>query len=111
MLSEAYQRVATLQLGSNCYSYIVIFAALSSATQKCERAFTVKNRFWTLSRKMTRFLFSRKGFCALGLELGFGLSSLFLRVGTAHIVQFFLGFVQFLFLNLCSKIFEQLLKN
>jgi len=39
MLSEAYQRVAMLQLGSNCCSFIAIFAALSSATQKCERAF------------------------------------------------------------------------
>jgi len=38
MLSEAYQLVATLQLGSNCCSFIVIFAALSSAPQKCERA-------------------------------------------------------------------------
>jgi len=25
MLSEAYQRVATLQFGSNCYSFIAIF--------------------------------------------------------------------------------------
>jgi len=32
MLSEAYQRVATLQLGSNCFSFNAIFAALSSAT-------------------------------------------------------------------------------
>jgi len=39
MLSEAYQRVATLQLGSNCCSFIAIFAARSSATQKCKRAF------------------------------------------------------------------------
>jgi len=39
MLSEAYQCVATLQLGSNCCSFIVNFAALSSATQKCDRAF------------------------------------------------------------------------
>jgi len=39
MLSEAYQRVATLQLGS-----IAIFAALSSAMLKSERAFTVKFR-------------------------------------------------------------------
>jgi len=38
LLSEAYQRVATLQLGSNCCSFIVIFTALSSATLKCERA-------------------------------------------------------------------------
>jgi len=38
MLSEAFQRVATLQLGSNSCSFIAIFAALSSATQKCERA-------------------------------------------------------------------------
>jgi len=42
MLSEAYQRVAPLQLGSNCCSFIAIFAALSSATLKCERAFNVK---------------------------------------------------------------------
>jgi len=40
MLSEAYQRVATLQLGCNCCSFIASFAALSSATQKCERALT-----------------------------------------------------------------------
>jgi len=33
------QRVATLQLGSNCCNFITIFAALSSAAQKCERAF------------------------------------------------------------------------
>jgi len=39
MLSEAYQRVATRQLDSNCCSFIVIFVALSSATLKCERAF------------------------------------------------------------------------
>jgi len=39
MLSEAYQRVATLQICSNCCSFIVIFAALSSAMLKCERAF------------------------------------------------------------------------
>jgi len=38
MLSEAYQCVAMLQLDSNCCSFIVIFAALSSATLKCERA-------------------------------------------------------------------------
>jgi len=37
MLNEAYQRVARLQLGSYCCSFIAIFAALSSATQKCER--------------------------------------------------------------------------
>jgi len=37
MLSEAYQRVATLQLGSNCCGFIANFAALSSATQKCEQ--------------------------------------------------------------------------
>jgi len=30
MLSEAYQRVATLQLGSNCCSFVAIFAALKS---------------------------------------------------------------------------------
>jgi len=30
--------VATLQLGVNCCSFIVIFASLSSATLKCERA-------------------------------------------------------------------------
>jgi len=41
MLSEAYQRVATLQLGSNCCSFIAIFAALSSATLKSERALRV----------------------------------------------------------------------
>jgi len=41
MLNEAYQRVATLQLGSNCYNFIAIFAALSSAAQKCERALNV----------------------------------------------------------------------
>jgi len=39
MLSEAYQRVATLQLGSICRSFIAIFAALSSAALKSERAF------------------------------------------------------------------------
>jgi len=38
MLSEAYERVATPQLGSNCCSFIAIFAALSSATLKSERA-------------------------------------------------------------------------
>jgi len=38
MLSEAYQRVATLQFDSNYGSFIVIFAALSSATLKRERA-------------------------------------------------------------------------
>jgi len=43
MFSKAYQRVATLQLGSNCScSFITIFAALSSATLKCERAFSAK---------------------------------------------------------------------
>jgi len=41
MLIKAYQRVATLQLGNNCCSFIVIFAALSSATLKSERAFKV----------------------------------------------------------------------
>jgi len=45
MLSEAYQRVATLQLGSNCCSFVAIFAALSSATQKCEQALTVNSVF------------------------------------------------------------------
>jgi len=30
MLSEAYQRVATLQLDRNCCSFIAIFAALKS---------------------------------------------------------------------------------
>jgi len=39
MFDEAYQCVATLQLGSNCCSFIAIFAARSSATQQCERAF------------------------------------------------------------------------
>jgi len=34
MLSEAYQHVTMLQLGSNCCSYFVIFAALSSAMLK-----------------------------------------------------------------------------
>jgi len=29
MISEAYQRVATLQIGSNYCSFIAIFAALS----------------------------------------------------------------------------------
>jgi len=38
MLSEAYQRVATLQLGSNCCNFIAFFAAHSSATLKFERA-------------------------------------------------------------------------
>jgi len=38
MLSEACQRVATLQLGSNCCNFIAIFIALRSATQKCEQA-------------------------------------------------------------------------
>jgi len=38
MLSEAYQRVATLQLGSNSCSFIAIFAALSSVMLKRERA-------------------------------------------------------------------------
>jgi len=42
MLSEAYQRVATLQLGSNCCSFIVIFAALNS-----ERAFRLNFFSWT----------------------------------------------------------------
>jgi len=37
MHSEAYQHVAMLQLGSNCSSF-VIFAALSLATLRCERA-------------------------------------------------------------------------
>jgi len=32
-------------LGSNCCSFIAIFAALSSATQKCERAFKHKKLF------------------------------------------------------------------
>jgi len=42
LISEAYQRVAMLQLGS---SFIVIFAALSSAALKSERALNViKNR-------------------------------------------------------------------
>jgi len=39
MLSEACQHIATLQFDSNCCSFIANFAALSSATQKCERAF------------------------------------------------------------------------
>jgi len=43
MLSEAYQRVATLQIASNCCSFIASFTALSSATQKCERAFRLIN--------------------------------------------------------------------
>jgi len=43
MLNEAYQRVATLHLVSNCCSFIVIFVALSSATLKCARAFRVPN--------------------------------------------------------------------
>jgi len=34
MLSEAYHHVATLQLRSNCCSFVAIFATLSSATQK-----------------------------------------------------------------------------
>jgi len=37
MLSEAYQGVTTLQLGSNCCNFIAIFAALSSAALKSER--------------------------------------------------------------------------
>jgi len=36
MLSEAYQRVAALQLGSNCCSFIAILPALSSAALKSE---------------------------------------------------------------------------
>jgi len=43
MLSEAYQRVFTLQLGSNCCSFIAILTALSFATQKCELAFRENN--------------------------------------------------------------------
>jgi len=39
MLSVAHQHVATLQLGSNCCSFTVIFTALSSATLKSEQAF------------------------------------------------------------------------
>jgi len=41
MISEAYQRVATLQLGSNCCNFIAILAVLSSAALKSERAFKV----------------------------------------------------------------------
>jgi len=37
MLNEAYQRVATLQLGSNWCNFIAMFTALSSAL-KSERA-------------------------------------------------------------------------
>jgi len=44
MLSEAYQRVATLQLGSNCCNFIAIFAALSSVALKSEQALTVNAR-------------------------------------------------------------------
>jgi len=49
MLSEAYQRVATLQLGSDCCSFIAIFAALSSATLKSERALKHNSVFETTS--------------------------------------------------------------
>jgi len=45
MLSEAYQRVATLQLGSNFYSEFTIFAELKSATLKSERALKNNNVF------------------------------------------------------------------
>jgi len=41
LLSEAYQRVVTLHLDSNCCRFIVIFDALSSAALKCERALKV----------------------------------------------------------------------
>jgi len=51
MISEAYQRVATLQIGSNCCSFIAIFAALSSATQKFKRAFTLIRWFCLLAMK------------------------------------------------------------
>jgi len=44
MLSETYQRVATLQLGRG--SFIVIFAALSSAMLKCERTFKSKHLWY-----------------------------------------------------------------
>jgi len=37
-VSEAYQRVATLQFGSNGCGFIAIFAAFSSATLRYERA-------------------------------------------------------------------------
>jgi len=52
MLSEADQRVATLQLGCNCCNFIAIFAALSSAAIKSERAFNLTQgckRFATAS--------------------------------------------------------------
>jgi len=39
MLSEAYQHVATMQLGSNYCSFIAIIVALSSAALKSEQAF------------------------------------------------------------------------
>jgi len=44
MLSETYQRVATLQLSSNCCSFIAIFAA----ALKSERALNVQmiNNEW-----------------------------------------------------------------
>jgi len=38
MLSEAYQRVAMLHIGSNYCKFIVIFAELSSAALKSEPA-------------------------------------------------------------------------
>jgi len=56
MLSEVYQRVATLQLGSNCCSFIVIFNALRSATHKCERAFTFAVMF-----RIIIFVYCNKG--------------------------------------------------
>jgi len=37
MLTEVYKRAFTQKLGSNCCSFIVMFASLSSATLKCER--------------------------------------------------------------------------
>jgi len=63
MLSEAYHRVATLQLGSNCCSFIAIFAALSSATQKCERALNVPYKFVRakLSNKVTNNISQKLG--------------------------------------------------
>jgi len=47
MLSEAYQRVATLQLDRNCCSFNAIFAALSSATLKSEQAYRQHRVFLT----------------------------------------------------------------
>jgi len=67
MLSEAYQRVATLQLGSNCCSFIAIFTALSSATLYSERALSIRVRV-TVKVRFRVSVKARSHFCVAELS-------------------------------------------